>query len=374
MNTAKVDEQQLSSSVYRDALCAEVVKLWAHHIPQALKDTPQVPVLEFVIPSLPVLDPTFNRTSLIEENYFAGKSVTCIAGHSAAPMDGNDTRFEPTTLSNAVSDSWPDWPDTFHFKGLGYGPYPFWQFGFTDTNDDDGWHVNESFGDGAYDGNELEVWHDTTQQATKFYHANCRWEWLGFSDLGRQPCVALHLNTYGVTGRWYLYTADPDTRDTDEVFCCESTFTGHQGEYGLGTINRKFMDNMKYFGEEDYHGHYYDGRAKLYILSMIFRNSTNVCPWCEEMPQLPIDVWYETDMKGRPLRFGELGQGIELDGYLHDTDLPLIYEEMDPTTYDSPNFDDVMFKVPDICSVNLHSCGPGRNNRESLLLDQEEDN
>jgi len=384
LNLDRVDEHQVESSAYRNALCAEVVKLWAHHISRSVKDTPQVPVLQYVIPSLPVLAPGFNRTDLIEEQFYAGKSITCIAGHSAAQMDGSDTQYMPDVPDRGpdfdpafgpagfgsgepeVAPDWPNWPNTFHWKGTGYGPYPFWQFGFSDKGWDDGWVVNESFADGVYDGADLEVWHSTALQATKFYHNLCRWEWIGFKELGHDPCVALHLNTYGETGKWYLFSADSKNRSADDRFCCDASFTGHQGAFGLGTINRKFMENMKYFGEEDFRGRYYTGRAKLYILSMIFRNSTDICPWCEEMPQLPIDVWYETTLEGKPLRIGELGQDIAVDGYLHDTDLPLIYEEMDLNTLESPDaFDDSVFQIPNVCSTNLHSCAPGRDNREN---------
>merc|ERR1712137_836818 len=163
---------------------------------------------------------------------YAGKSITCIAGHSAAEVDGSDTSYMPPVPdegpfgpegpgSSAVPDApdWPNWPNTFHWKGSGYGPYPFWQFGFSDKGLDDGWVVNESFADGVYDGADIEVWHSTALQATKFYHDTCRWEWIGFKEYGRQPCVALQLNTYGTTGVWYLATADAKTRAPDEKFC-----------------------------------------------------------------------------------------------------------------------------------------------------------
>jgi len=357
LNLDKVDEKQIGSSAYRNALCAEVVKLWAHHVSKASKETPQLPVFQYVIPSLPVLAPEFNRTSVSEELYHANKSITCIAGHSAAEIDGSDTNVTNATLD------WPNWPSTFHWKGTGFGPYPFWQFGFSDAGLVDGWVVNESFADGVYDGADLEVWHSTRLQATKFYHALCRWEWLGFKKLGHQPCVAYQLNTYGLNGMWYLATADAKTRAPDDKFCCNATCTGPP-TLGLGTINRKFVENMKFFGEQDYNGRYFSGRSKLYILSMIYGNNT-LCPECQFAPALPIDVWYETTLDGRPLRFGELGQDIKVDGYLRDTDLPLIYEEMDITTLDSDPIDESVFKIPITCFTNGHTCSPGRDTREN---------
>jgi len=177
--------------------------------------------------------------------------------------------------------------------------------------------------------------------------------------------VGLQLYTYSPKGKWFLFTVDPSTKKTDGRFCCDATCSGRNGQYGLGTINRKFMDNMKYVGEENFHGLFYEGKAKLYIMSMIFRTKTDICPECDEMPQLPIDVWLETDPVGRPLRFGELGQDIELNGYLHDTDLPLIYEEMNPNSFNlSYVLPDSVFEVPKVCLTNTHSCAPGRDNRE----------
>merc|ERR1712137_453559 len=307
-------------------------------------------------------------------------SITCIAGHSAAEVDGSDTSYMPPVPddgpfgpevpgSSSVPDitpDWPNWPSTFHWKGAGYGPYPFWQFGFSDKGLDDGWVVNESFAEGVYDGADIEVWHSTSLQATKFYHASCRREWLGYKDHGHEPCVAYQLNTFGPNGQWYLATADAKTRAPDEKFCCNSRFDGVQ-IVGLGTINRNFK-NMKYFGEEDFNGRYYTGRSKLYIMSMAY-GKNDLCPECQYMPELPIDVWYETTLDGKPLRFGELGQDIKLDGYLHDTDLPLIYEEMDITTLESDPIDDSVFKIPTKCSTTVHTCYPGRDNRENYGQD-----
>lgn len=78
-------------------------------------------------------------------------------------------------------------------------------------------------------------------------------------------------------------------------------------------------------------------------------------------------MFYETDLEGRPLRFGEWGQHLVVNGYLHDTDLPLMYEEMDPTSWDDRSmqiFSNDVFDVPKTCKTNLHACNPGRFNRE----------
>jgi len=122
----------------------------------------------------------------------------------------------------------------------------------------------------------------------------------------------------------------------------------------------------KFTGEVDFHGRYYDGRARRYVMSM---NTTGaeMCPICKAEPTLPLDIWYETDMEGRPLRFGELGQNLAINGYLHDTDFPLMYEEFYPGSFIEPSmqaFSDSVFDVPEICKTSSHTCKPGRMNRE----------
>jgi len=178
------------------------------------------------------------------------------------------------------------------------------------------------------------------------------------------PCVGLMLGKFSHTGEWYMYTADSETKSTDENFCCQSTWIQNDGMQ-LGTINRKFMDDMIYIGEADYTGDYYTGRSKRYIMAMDFRGAA--CPECEAEPILPINVFYETDLQGRPLRFGEWGQELVFDGYLRDTDLPMMYEEMDPTSWDDEGmqrFSNSVFDIPQVCHTDLHGCRPGRVNRE----------
>jgi len=172
------------------------------------------------------------------------------------------------------------------------------------------------------------------------------------------------LNKFGRNGQWYLYTADKQTKSADERFCCESTWINFNGLH-LGTINRKFIDNLIYVGEADFSGDYYEGRSKRYVLAMDFAGLE--CPECGDEPTLPINIFYETTLEGRPLRFGEWGQSLEVDGYLHDTDLPLMYEEMDPSSWDDVSmqtFTSNVFKVPNVCLTDYHGCKPGRANRE----------
>jgi len=352
INPWKTSEVGLRSELHRDALCAETMKLWAHHVRADAKDSS----MDVVLPSLPVAD--FEKlgldiTELAIEARSYNKSLSCAAGHAAAEFNVGD---------DAYGYDWPHWPSTAHWKAKGHGPYPFWQFGPPESE----WHLNESFATPyLYNpGNDMEVWHSTPLKATKFYHSACRWEWLGFPELDMHACVGLMLESFSPDGQWYVYTADPDTKATDEKFCCDSTWRNFNGLH-LGTINRKFVDDMIYIGEADFSGDYYKGRSKRYILAMDFTNMT--CPECGDEPTLPINVFYETDLEGKPLRFGEWGQDLELNGNLHDTDLPLMYEEMDPASFDDPSmqaFSSDVFAVPKICSTELHGCNPGRFNRE----------
>merc|ERR1712007_86008 len=179
-------------------------------------------------------------------------------------------------------------------------------------------------------------------------------DWLGFGELVAHPCAALMLNGFGPDGQWYLYTADSQTMASDDKFCCVSTWENDNGK-NLGTINRKFVDEMIFVDEDDYQGDYYEGRSKRYVMSML-RDAAD--PESGDEPQLAINVFYETDMKGRPSRFGE---------YLHDTDFPLIYEEFDPESFADrtmQDFSDSVFDVPSVCTTDPHGCHPGRFRRE----------
>lgn len=216
----------------------------------------------------------------------------------------------------------------------------------------------------------MEVWHSTPQKATKFYHERCQWSFLGYDALGHRPCIALQLNAFGPDGAWYQFTANQSTMDSDGEFCCESTLQNNQG-LSLGTINRKFMENMKYIGNTAYNGDYYQGPAKMYVSSL--NHPEDYCPGCMSQPTLPLNVWYETDLEGKPLRFGELGQELELDGILHDMDLPLVYEEMDPLSFTDQSmrfFDASVFDIPEICKQTTYGCHPGRvnRNRQSIVF------
>merc|ERR1712007_12525 len=293
------------------------------------------------------------------------KSLSCVAGHTV-----KDVELDQSTVQDPYAYDWPRWPNIMHFRAKGHGPYPFWQFGELPSKTTDGWNLNMLF-ESPYlykPGNDMEVWHNTPKKATKFYHPHCQWEWLGFSENAGKPCAALMLNDFGPNGKWFLYTADSETMASDEEFCCESTWNNKNG-MNLGTVNRKFVDEMILVGKGDFQGDYYQGPSKQYVL-VIDRNYS-FCPECHDEPELSINVFYETDMMGRPLRFGEWGRHLSFDGYLHDTDFPLMYEEFDPESFTDrtmQNFSDSVFDVPSVCITGPHGCHPGRTLREGSVL------
>jgi hypothetical protein len=343
------------SKARRVAQCAETVKLWAHHVPTSTKTSS----LNVVLPTLPA---NFEASDLIASSVIAeaqlyNKSVSCVAGHTV-----KDIELDQSSSQDPYDFDWPHWPIKTHFRAKGHGPYPFWQFG---TGAWDGWVLNESYSTPYLyqPGTDMEVWHNTQKKATKFYHSSCQWDWLGFGELSTHPCAAVMLNGFGPDGKWYLYTADSQTMASDEKFCCESTWNNDNGK-NLGTINRKFVDEMVFVDEADYEGDYYKGRSKRYVMSML-RDADR--PESGDEPQLAINVFYETDMEGRPLRFGEWGQNQTFNEYLHDYDFPLIYEEFDPESFADRTkqvFSDSVFDLPTVCMSDLHGCHPGRHRRE----------
>lgn len=338
------------SRARRNALCAETMKLWAHHIPDkgALQGV--------TLPELPSPE-EFDKVS--EEFLQYNRSVTCVSGHSVVD-------FDERTASEDYDYDWPRWPRKAHFIGNSHGPYPFWQFGGkTPRNGAESWIVNMSFATpGLYtDVGALEVWHSTPLMRTKIYHGACRWDFLGYKALKTRPCAALQINTFSPSGKFYLYTVDDNDplKRADNTFCCESSFGLNRG-ITLGTINRRFTDYLKYIGNYTFAGDFYRGPAKRFVATL--SAGPNNDPW------LPLNVWYETTMDGRPLRFGEVGRSLytTMDGYLHDSDLPLIYEEFDPTYFDNPEsmkFDDAVLDLPQACRTRLFSCLPKRENRHT---------
>jgi len=340
-----------------DLQCAETMKLWAHHIPTSAKNDLSVQV---TLPAVPI----FNEEELFEELHEANKSLSCVAGHSVFDLG----TLEDEDQGFGVTD-WPHWPRKINFRAKAYGPYPFWQFG---TDYISGyvpqWSVSQTYAE-IYGGADLEVWHNTRIRATKFYHAQCMWDYVGYGEVGQGPCIGMQFGVYDTiahpeepVGKWLLFTANSSTKSSDGVFCCSATL-GAQFGSNLGTINRKFTDNMKYVGKVDHHGYFYDGPAKQYALVMDVPPGRTF-----EGPTLPLEVWYETDMQDKPLRFAEIGRNSTFfnDYVLRSSYLPYIYEEMDPTSF-RENFSDSVFEIPEICNAKtLPQCVPGPQNRHGL--------
>jgi len=363
LNPWEIHRFEEDSPARRAAQCAETVKLWAHHVPNSVKTAS----MNAILPSLPV---NFNNSdlstiALAAEAKLYNKSLSCVAGHTV-----KDIELDQSATQDPYAYDWPHWPSIMHFRAKGHGPYPFWQFGELPEHYTDGWDLNMSF-DYPYlyqPGNQMEVWHNTYKKATKFYHSHCQWEWLGFSENSGKPCAALMLNGFGPNGKWFLYTADSETMASDEEFCCESSWNNQNG-MSLGTVNRKFVDEMILVGQSDFQGDYYQGTSNQYVL--VIERNYSYCPECGDEPELAINVFYETDMMGRPLRFGEWGQNLPLSGYLHDVDFPLMYEEFDPESFTDrtmQNFSNSVFDVPSVCLTNPHGCHPGRTMRENSVL------
>lgn len=221
----------------------------------------------------------------------------------------------------------------FRAKGLNYGggKAKFWPIILTNE---------EMYATGG----DIEVWHN-----------------IKHPELGQSPCVAIHTGIFQSSthptepaGKWYLFEANAPS--TGSRFCCETSFAIPFPHQALGTLNRKFVDDMKYVGNVSFHGNYYDGIAKQYVLAM---EAPSNPPELDVEPRLPIEVWYETDLEDRPLRFAEIGSDRRYleDKNLLSSDLPLIYEEMDPTSFSSEPISDDVFQLPEECMVdNLSDC------------------
>lgn len=322
--TKNHDRDGFEPSSYRDALCAETVKMWSHHIRSSLK----VSGMDFTLPSLPDI----NNSALQRDGLLEGKTLSCAAGHTSTFYTEEDLGREE---SNGTD--FPYWPRNTHFTGKGFGPYPFWEFGPHGVTD--AWTLNISyFNSGYYGGTDLEVWQSTKLRANKFFHGKCYWELIFYRDLGTQSCAALHTEN-----RWVVYTVDPQTKESDGKFCCDMQ-VGTKSPT-LQSLNRKFVDNMKYYGEVDFHGHYYEGRAKQYIMSLY-------------EAVLPLNVFYETTLDGIPLRIGEVDPNYIDDGILSEGEPPFVFEEMDPNSVlRSEPFPDSTFDVPEVCEGTPNFCG-----------------
>eukprot|EP00812_Abedinium_dasypus_P000503 NODE_1059_length_1255_cov_239.700000.p1 GENE.NODE_1059_length_1255_cov_239.700000~~NODE_1059_length_1255_cov_239.700000.p1 ORF type:complete len:375 (-),score=107.62 NODE_1059_length_1255_cov_239.700000:113-1237(-) len=187
-------------------------------------------------------------------------------------------------------------------------------------------------------GNNLEVWYDMETKITKFYHARCDLILADIPGHGHDPCV--HLMTGDLTsGKWWIYSVDTTTKKSDGKFCCDDTFGS---EAPLGALNPQFMDDMWYYGVVDFTGDFYTGRAHRYQSKVL------------EPPSPELDVWYETDLQGRPLRFGEVGSSdaehapYKEGGYLTSENLPLLYTDYDSWEYGEA-VADLETDVPEAC-------------------------
>merc|ERR1711934_143678 len=283
------------AAALRDAKCAEVLRVWSHHVPRETQDT-----LKHLLrlPQMPVYNQTSASHPAVGKAY--QESFNCVSGHNL-------------TSTLGVSDhKLPHWPEEVHYTATGHGAYPFW------------------LGGGGSGGTaHLEGWWSEIQAAEKFYHGTCSMSEAGYgSDV---PCYHLMLGTQP-SPTSYLYTHNED-------FCCISSAaaSGHGTVQKLTPIASNFMDKMTLnvnYGNVS--GTYYTGPVKQWLMTE---------PWSQPVTYF----WYLTDMDDFPVQQGEGGFGGA--GIM-------IYHEYNRSSWGKPAqpFSPDTFAVPEICKTTTKTC------------------
>lgn len=306
-----------SAEALREAKCAEVLMLWAHHVPQIGKEA----LRDMALPKLP----EFNFQRLKQSPKVAGRytsSFTCVTGHNMQTTHTSDHK-------------WPHWPLEAHYHGMGHCAYPFWLGG----------------AGSCHPGAAIEVWWSEKQYAEKFYHSSCSMSEAGASNDG--PCYHLMLGAQP-NPTAYLYTAKED-------FCCVSgptsgpsgslrnTITARRLQSGPGGVEKlappasDFMDNMTESGEMDFSGDFYTGKVKKYIMQLPDSEAVN-------------SFWYLTTPDGKPVEQGEGGLPTAKDKPQGDGKGILIWHEYNTSSFESVTLDPSVFAVPDVCKKTYTSC------------------
>jgi len=286
--------QEVDSQILREAKCAEVLMLWAHHIPESSKKT-----LQETLPTLPV----YNSTKALESKTYA-TATSCVTGH--AMVTGGDS---------SRSHDWPNWPEELHYTATGHGAYPFWWGGGSDSGTAD-----------------MKVWWSEKVGAEKFYHSQCT----GQSSWLNGPCTHLMFASGTNAGQAYLYT---------DSQCCNSQASGSGGSGPaevLAPSQGNFVDVFTYNGEVDFNGVYYQGKAKYYTMKL---------PSSEAVT----DFWYFTDLDGKPVQQGEAGTGPTDQGYPTSRG-HTIWHDYNPSSLDTSGIDSSVFDIPDHCKSTTLSC------------------
>jgi len=300
-------EDESAIEALRDAKCAEVLMLWAHHIPESGKRA----LKDMVLPSLETFKMHHVREQPREIADRYASSYTCVTGHN---MQSNHT-------SDHV---WPHWPAEVHYEGKGHGAYPFW-----------------AGGGGSGGSAAIDVYWSEKQQAERFYHASCSMTEVGYSSdtacyhlfVGGQPSPAA-----------YLYTEKKD-------FCCVSGPQSSRGSRSLqfppgpggseklAPPQSDFMDKMTLTGTESFTGDFYTGSTKHYLMQLASSEAVDY-------------FWYVTTDDGKPVEQGEggknrndsSGKGIQ------------IFHDYNTDTFKSVTIDASIFEVPTICKTTSNTC------------------
>jgi hypothetical protein len=300
-----------SAEALREAKCAEVLMLWAHHVPQMGKEA----LRDVALPRLP----EFNFDRLKQSPKLAARytnSYTCVTGHNMRAGHTSDHK-------------WPHWPLEAHYHGRGHCAYPFW-LGASGS---------------CQPGAAIEVWWSEKQLAEKFYHTSCSMSEAGASKDG--PCYHLMLGGQP-NPTAYLYTEKED-------FCCVSGPTstramtarrlqsGPGGTEKLAAPSSDFMDNMTDSGEMDFKGDFYTGKVKKYIMTL---------PDTEAVTSF----WYLTTPDGKPVEQGEGGLPTKNDKPESVGAGILLWHEYNTSSFESVTLDASVFAVPDVCKKTYTSC------------------
>jgi len=231
-------------ALLREARCAELLMLWAHHVPEAGR--PRLQALPW--PALPAYDAAraAGVSGAVAATY--AESFGCSIGHNMTATSTSDHR-------------WPHWPEEFHYHARAHGGYPFW-LGSAPSNETA----------------EMEAWYSERQRAETLYHSSCASEQLGQGV----PCYHVMLGPMP-SPKAYVYRADLS-------YCCVSEPVPGSMHFTkiLTTMPSDFIDRFTYQGEEDFSGDFYKGRVKRYSLMMGLE-----------------PFWFLTSPNGLPVQQGE---------------------------------------------------------------------
>ena len=305
----------------RDAMCAEMLMLWAHHLTEEARAE-----LRHVVrlPTLPVFNETLAESLDPETAAAYRRGFTCQTGHgiAEASADGSDHVL-------------PHWPAEVHYTGVGHGAYPFWVGA-----------------EGAEGEAAVEVWYSERLAAELFSHEACYLGQIDSTFTSPVPCA--HLMTGTVHPHGPPPPADDDSEPTagasppakakaylyskDLQFCCKSSGSPED----LSAPKSDFMDKMTLDpNRTDVTTEFYDGPAKFFTMKL-------------DKGELVGDFWYVTTPDGHPIQQGEGGTGPgQKVGHGN-----LVWHDYNLTDWAPPEepFDPSIFQVPVVCEKTQRHC------------------